>query len=417
MKKHLLLLSAAVLAILAISCTEENGLDKSADGEESEYSYTTLDGAREEGSSGVSGWDDGSGGAGGSGNGDSVQTTPPEPGQVTAAEWNDLVNWDFWNDLGQNQDFTLAQDNWAFENFYRYSFLVKDIYDFPLIDCEIQLKDSKDNTIWTARTDNEGKAELWHNLYHDQSDDVTKAVVFYKDNIKEIADPLLFAEGVNEIIMENEADILLRADIMFVVDATGSMSDEINYLKSELLSVINRVEKLNSQLDLRLGSVFYRDEGDDYLTRVSPFSDNIESTVNFIKEQEANGGGDFPEAVHTALNMALTQMSWSESARTRILFLLLDAPPHNTPGIVNDIRNSVYDAAGEGIKIIPITASGIDKDTEFLMRFFALGTNGTYVFITDDSGIGGDHLEATVGEYEVELLNDLMVRLIDKYTK
>jgi hypothetical protein len=195
------------------------------------------------------------------------------------------------------------------------------------------------------------------------------------------------------------------------------MGDEISYLKSELLNVINRVESLNSQLELRIGSVFYRDEGDEYLTRVSAFSGNIETTVDFIKEQEANGGGDFPEAVHTALNTALTQLSWSESARTRILFLLLDAPPHNTTGIVNDIKHAIRDAADKGIKIIPITASGIDKDTEFLMRFFAIATNGTYVFITDDSGIGGDHLEATVGEYEVELLNDLMVRLIDKYTR
>ena len=36
-------------------------------------------------------------------------------------------------------------------------------------------------------------------------------------------------------------------------------------------------------------------------------------------------------------------------------------------------------------------------------------------FVTDDSGIGNDHLEPTVGEYEVELLNDLLVRLINAY--
>ena len=52
----------------------------------------------------------------------------------------------------------------------------------------------------------------------------------------------------------------------------------------------------------------------------------------------------------------------------------------------------------------------------FFFRFFATATDGTYVFITNDSGIGGDHIEATVGEYEVELLNDLIVRLITKYT-
>jgi hypothetical protein len=46
-----------------------------------------------------------------------------------------------------------------------------------------------------------------------------------------------------------------------------------------------------------------------------------------------------------------------------------------------------------------------------------MSTNGTYVFITNDSGIGNDHLQATVGDYEVEFLNDLMVRLVKKYTQ
>ena len=75
-----------------------------------------------------------------------------------------------------------------------------------------------------------------------------------------------------------------------------------------------------------------------------------------------------------------------------------------------------YIASQKGIKIIPVTASGIDKDTEFLMRFFSITTNSTYVFITNDSGIGNDHLIASVGEYQVENLNDLMVRIITKYS-
>ncbi|MBN2814590.1 MAG: VWA domain-containing protein, partial [Bacteroidales bacterium] len=204
---------------------------------------------------------------------------------------------------------------------------------------------------------------------------------------------------------------------LFVVDATGSMTDEIDYLKSELLDVINRVEDMNNELSLRIGSVFYRDEGDEYLTRVSPFSTNLNATLSFINDQHADGGGDYEEAVHTALNTAITQLSWSKNARARLLFLLLDAPPHLTLSIVSDLNNIIKTTAEKGIKIIPISASGINKDTEFLFRFFATATNGTYVFITNDSGIGGDHIEATVGDYEVELLNDLIVRLIAKYTE
>ena len=66
------------------------------------------------------------------------------------------------------------------------------------------------------------------------------------------------------------------------------------------------------------------------------------------------------------------------------------------------------------MRIIPVAASGVDKETEFLLRFLDVATGGTYVFLTDDSGIGGSHIEPTVGPYEVELLNDLLVRLIDE---
>ena len=43
-------------------------------------------------------------------------------------------------------------------------------------------------------------------------------------------------------------------------------------------------------------------------------------------------------------------------------------------------------------------------------------TNGTYVYLTDDSGIGNSHLEATVEEKPVvEYLNNSLVRLIKGY--
>ena len=73
--------------------------------------------------------------------------------------------------------------------------------------------------------------------------------------------------------------------------------------------------------------------------------------------------------------------------------------------------------AKNGIKLIPVAASGIDKDTESLLRFLDIVTGGTYVFLTDDSGIGYPHTEASVGDHEVEKIADLMLRLIKKYVE
>ena len=226
-----------------------------------------------------------------------------------------------------------------------------------------------------------------------------------------------FQRGVNEINLAQQPSTSARVEIAFMVDATGSMGDELEFLKEDLVSVIEKVENGNAGTNFYTGTVFYRDQGDDYVVRHSNFSSEIENTSNFIKAQSADGGGDFPEAVHTALTTTLTELQWSNDAKSRIAFLLLDAPPHYEDQIVDQVQSSVKLASEMGVKLIPITASGIDKETEFLMRFMAASTNGTYVFITDDSGIGNDHLEASVGQYEVEKLNDLIVRLINKYSE
>jgi hypothetical protein len=69
-----------------------------------------------------------------------------------------------------------------------------------------------------------------------------------------------------------------------------------------------------------------------------------------------------------------------------------------------------------GVRIIPIASSGIDKVTEFLLRSLSMATGGTYVFLTDHSGVGDAHIEPTIGPYEVELLNELIIRVINEYT-
>ena len=203
--------------------------------------------------------------------------------------------------------------------------------------------------------------------------------------------------------------------IAFIVDATGSMSDEIDFLKADLTNIITTVRTRHDGADIRTAALFYRDEGDDYLTRVSDFTSSLPETVSFIREQNADGGGDYPEAVHTALETGLQKLSWQEEGAVRLAFMLLDAPPHKRADVIASLQQSIPMYAKLGIRIIPVAASGVDKPTEFFLRFASIATDGTYVFITNHSGIGNDHMEATVGDYQVELLNELIIRLIDRY--
>jgi hypothetical protein len=338
-----------------------------------------------------------------------------QSGLITAAEWNDLENWQFYNNLIIKDDYSDKADYWNFHNNNRVSILLKS-NNQPVINEPVQLFRNGE-VVWESRTDNSGKAEMWINLFQEnQSVEITEYSL--KINGQPInLDLKLYSEGINEIELNTSQNSSNRVELNFIVDATGSMGDELEFLKDDLTNVIQQVKNNNSVLEIYTSSVFYRDEGDDYLSKKSDFSANLKTTLDFINDQSAGGGGDFPEAVHSALKIGIEELQWSENAKTRIAFLLLDAPPHHKSQVIGDLQNSIKEAARKGIKIIPITASGIDKETEFLMRFFSITTNSTYVFITNDSGIGNDHLEPSVGEYEVEYLNDLMVRLITEYAE
>ena len=60
-------------------------------------------------------------------------------------------------------------------------------------------------------------------------------------------------------------------------------------------------------------------------------------------------------------------------------------------------------------------ASGASLETEYISRQAAIRTGGTFVFITDDSGIGGEHHDPELPNVTVEALNSLMVRLVNGY--
>jgi hypothetical protein len=226
-----------------------------------------------------------------------------------------------------------------------------------------------------------------------------------------------FKSGLNTFELPLNCERQTAVDIAFVVDATGSMGDEINYLSSELSDVIARTQANLNGADLRTAAVFYRDSTDEYVTRHQQFTSVSEETVAYVNKQSHGGGGDHPEAVDAALETALLELQWSETAASRLLFLVLDAPPHQDLDNVSRLQTMTALAAKQGIRIIPIVCSGMTKDGEYLLRSMALGTNGTYVFLTDDSGIGGTHLKPTTDSYEVEKLNDLMVRVIGQFSE
>ena len=344
----------------------------------------------------------------------------PEPkikaGILTAGEVHDFSKWNLWQDIAKDE-LNRWQSHWQFAPTERYTVQLKTQDGFPVLDAEVRLVADDGKTVWTAKTDNTGKAELWANVFDDNyPKNVFTAVVTYQGKDYDLEHLTEFHNAINTLEIPVSCAMPDKVDIAFVVDATGSMGDEIRYLKIELLDVIERAKEQQRDYTFRLGTVFYRDEGDDYVTKYSPLSKDINKTVDFIKMQHASGGGDTPEAVDSALDVAINTLEWTDGAVARLLFLVLDAPPHHNSEVLKKIEYLSRKAAQKGIRIIPVTGSGIDKSSEYLMRALALSTNGTYTFLTDHSGVGNPHIEPTTDKYDVEHLNDLLVRLIEQYT-
>jgi hypothetical protein len=344
-------------------------------------------------------------------------------GQLTAGEWNDLAHWDFWTalrgDCGDDQDCpeTLAQETaviWKLDTSGLIPIVVK-AGDDPVVDAEVTLRDKDQKVVWQAHTDHAGQAALFVDMFEKASHAPYRVEVKAGDDTTSKDDVAVDAAHPLELSLPAAHAPAYSLDLMFVVDTTGSMGDELSYLQSELEDVIKNVrDHVGQQLALRTSVNFYRDHADQYVVRPFAFTGDVSDSLKELSEQSADGGGDLPEAADEALDDAIANHDWSPNASARLLFLVLDAPPHRTSENIARIHKATRAAAEAGVQLIPVVASGADKPTEFLLRSLAIATGGTYTFLTDDSGIGNSHLKPTIGKYDVELLNDLLVRVISE---
>ncbi len=333
-----------------------------------------------------------------------------EPGQLTAGEWKDLDHWTFWSKLVKDDKFAKYQKYWGYYPQQRFSVKLSDEQGRAVANITVNLLNASGETVWTTRTDNKGSAELWGNFFGGSDNSFQLQV--RKDDLDHRIEAIPYTKGLNNISLPLDCSAEKKVDVAFVIDATHSMLDEMKYLRAEVEDVIERVEEEN-EVKLRSGVVFYTDRHYTDPVYSTPLSEDHGPTVDLIKtHKNRSGGKEWAEAPDLGLSVAIREMDWQEDAIARIVFLILDAPPHYKSDLLADLQQTIRQAAANGIKIIPVAASGIKKDSEFLLKFFAMATNGTYTFLTDHSGIGNPHIKPEAEDYNIETLNDLLVRLI-----
>ncbi|MEM6554108.1 MAG: VWA domain-containing protein [Planctomycetota bacterium] len=339
-----------------------------------------------------------------------AEAPPATAGTLTAGSLDDLANpqplLDFANTFPDGHPIA---DRFAGPNF---ALRVTDADGNPLPNAFVLIHDQHDHTFATLTTAPDGRAALAAG--HDNLPDTGElfATVYYPGVAPFTTSVHPDTPETHTITLPDATpEAVGRLDLAFVVDCTGSMGDEIRYLQAELKDVVSTVAAKHPDTDIRLSLIVYRDTTDDYVVRVSDWTRDIDAFLALLDKQSAGGGGDYPEAVDQALHAA-AGLDWSTQAAARVVFLVGDAPSH--PDHMPSALDAVDELRDSGVRVYPVLGSQDGDEPQLLFRAAALLTGARHLFLTDDSGVGGSHVEPEQGaSFDVEPLNALMARILD----
>ncbi len=179
-----------------------------------------------------------------------------------------------------------------------------------------------------------------------------------------------------------------RIDVVFVLDTTGSMSGLIEGAKAKIWSIANQIASAKPKPNVRMGLVAYRDVGDEYVTKVTALTDDLDAVYADLMKFAAGGGGDTPESVNQALNEAVTKFDWQPTADQylKLVYLVGDCPPHMD--YPQDVKypESCKAAAEKGITINTVQCGGHSETTP-IWQAIARGAEGEFMQIEQSGGM------------------------------
>jgi len=339
-----------------------------------------------------------------------------QSGQITSTALNDLESFDLWKELIESEEQSDFVE--TYKNFIQQAQIMNltNLLKVKLTSNGEVLENAKvelmynDEVLYKAVSNAKGIVYLFLPTIVPEKFSVK---VTYPGHDTQIFEDLVYpTDRYLELELENinlneKCSVL---DLALIVDTTGSMGDELEYLKVELKDVLDRFLERNIKINLAL--IFYRDEGDAYVTKVFDFTDDLLSQIDNLGQQISSGGGDYPEAVHEALEKA-DNLSWSDES-IKIAIHVCDAPIHQGKELA--FIKPVMGFAEKGVRLIPVICSGNDALCEIIFRIASMLTGGRYTYVTNHSGIGNNHSDAnTKEETVIEYLNAMLVRLIDEF--
>jgi len=138
---------------------------------------------------------------------------------------------------------------------------------------------------------------------------------------------ILKDDSIEDISKEDEK--VAKIQVVFTLDCTGSMDDLIQAAKNKIWSIATGMTQTDPKPDISFGFVFYRDIGDQFVTKKIELTNDMDLVYRELMKMQADGGGDQPESVNQALYESINDFQWdTDSLVYKVVFLVGDAPPH-----------------------------------------------------------------------------------------
>lgn len=291
----------------------------------------------------------------------------------------------------------------------------------PLLDATVKMLDEQQAVVFVGKTYAGGQTIFFPYLafprVHGGKPRTLQLIASYGNET--IEKTVVVGERNVELIFPRAKPVEeVRLDVLFLLDTTGSMADELSHIQEHIVSIAQRIDQMEPRPTLRLGLVAYRDRGDEYVTRKYDFSPNVSDFRRALNSFSAGGGGDEPESLNEALHEAVQGMRWATDHAVRLIFLVADAGPHLDYENDYDYLTETREAVAKGIKIYPIAASNTNDFAEYVFRQLAQQTMARFVFLTyqegKNEGPPGEHTTLASGDqpYTVQHLDELIVNIV-----
>ena len=216
---------------------------------------------------------------------------------VRAGEWDDNANY------GEYQKYLASASQLPFEKLdlsLRRFLVVRDVNGKGVVNCRVTVRDEAQHQAVLTTTAS-GRALLFPRALGLVGTQLSGSADCYGQH-QAVAFDTKDNDGVVEFRMPVARPAMSRTiDLVFVLDTTGSMSEEIDAVKDTLAKVAS--EAARGQAGLRVAVVEYKDQGDQFVTRIHPFSTDIADFSRRIDSIQAGGGGDTPEHANEGTNL------------------------------------------------------------------------------------------------------------------